>query len=248
MQRAWFRPEEKYDKDVKHDRIQKYCKLQFYGAFTYNHKGPCHIYAQETKAEAQAAEVALTRENAERRKQATSAQYHARAALRAIDPNDRNLRSRKAQYTKKDNYVRGTRQRGSIDGYRHREEALKKVVQWIQGLRAQGVEVILLEDGAPAHNSKIAKDYLSVHKIQRMEWPGHSPDMNASEYAWPWIRRHITKEMPQSTCEKECRQQWEEQWARKHIIDVANPRFNTQWYSVLGTRIRFRGRWRASIL
>ncbi|KAK7177463.1 hypothetical protein PSPO01_16491 [Paraphaeosphaeria sporulosa] len=45
-----------------------------------------------------------------------------------------------------------------------------------------------------------------------MEWPGHSPDVNASEHAWPWIRRHITKEMPQSTCEEECRQQWEEQW------------------------------------
>ncbi|KAK7178253.1 cAMP-regulated phosphoprotein family protein [Paraphaeosphaeria sporulosa] len=170
MQRAWFRPEEKYDNDVKHDRIQKYCKLQFYGAFTYNHKGPCHIYAKETKAEARAAEAALDRENAERRKQATSAQHQARAALR------------------KDDYVRGTRQRGGIDGYRHREEALKKVVPWIQGLHAQGVQ------------------------IERMEWPGHSPDVNASEHAWPWIRRHITKEMPQSTCEEECRQQWEEQW------------------------------------
>ncbi|KAL5371666.1 hypothetical protein DPSP01_014091 [Paraphaeosphaeria sporulosa] len=89
MQRAWFRPEEKYDNDVKHDRIQKYCKLQFYGAFTYNHKG-------ERKAEARAAEAALDRENAERRKQDTSAQHQARAALRVIDPNDRNLRSRKA--------------------------------------------------------------------------------------------------------------------------------------------------------
>ncbi|KAF1972142.1 hypothetical protein BU23DRAFT_644949, partial [Bimuria novae-zelandiae CBS 107.79] len=36
MQRAWFLPEEKYDNDVKHDRISKYFKLQFYGAFTYN--------------------------------------------------------------------------------------------------------------------------------------------------------------------------------------------------------------------
>ncbi|KAL5404959.1 hypothetical protein PMIN04_012463 [Paraphaeosphaeria minitans] len=29
MQRAWFWPEEKYDNNVKHDCIQKYCKLQF---------------------------------------------------------------------------------------------------------------------------------------------------------------------------------------------------------------------------
>ncbi|KAF1967907.1 hypothetical protein BU23DRAFT_658121, partial [Bimuria novae-zelandiae CBS 107.79] len=106
MQRAWFLPDEKYHLDVKHNRVQKYCKLQFYGAFTYNHKGPCYIYGHEKEDEKVAAEAALARENAERRKQATSAQYHARAALQEIDPNDRNLRSRKHQYTKKDNYTR----------------------------------------------------------------------------------------------------------------------------------------------
>ncbi|KAF1967057.1 hypothetical protein BU23DRAFT_367887, partial [Bimuria novae-zelandiae CBS 107.79] len=51
--------------------------------------------------------------------------------------------------------------------------------------------VVLLEDSAPAHTSRIAKDYLSTYKIDRLEWPGHSPDVNASEHAWPWIRRHI---------------------------------------------------------
>ncbi|KAF1976445.1 hypothetical protein BU23DRAFT_434845, partial [Bimuria novae-zelandiae CBS 107.79] len=49
MQRAWFLPEEKYNNDVKHNRISKYCKLQIYGAFTYNHKGPCHIYGHENE-------------------------------------------------------------------------------------------------------------------------------------------------------------------------------------------------------
>ncbi|KAF1977562.1 hypothetical protein BU23DRAFT_596439 [Bimuria novae-zelandiae CBS 107.79] len=126
MQRAWFLPEEKYEPDVKHDRVQKYCKLQFYGAFIYDHKGPFHIYGHEKKDEQQAAEAALARENAERRKQATSAQYRARAALREIEPNNRNLRSRKQQYTKQDNYTQGQRQRGGINGYQYRKKALKK--------------------------------------------------------------------------------------------------------------------------
>ncbi|KAF1964209.1 hypothetical protein BU23DRAFT_417427, partial [Bimuria novae-zelandiae CBS 107.79] len=84
MRRAWFLPDEKYDCDVKHDRVQKYCKLQFYGAFTYNHRGPCHIYGHEKEDEKVAAEAALAHENAERRKQATSAQHRARAALQEI--------------------------------------------------------------------------------------------------------------------------------------------------------------------
>ncbi|KAK7178954.1 hypothetical protein PSPO01_14986 [Paraphaeosphaeria sporulosa] len=65
----------------------------------------------------------------------------------------------------------------------------------MEALRAQGVDLILLEYGAPAHVSRITKGYLSVHKIQCLEWPGHSPIVNASEHAWPWIPRHITNEM-----------------------------------------------------
>ncbi|KAF1967153.1 hypothetical protein BU23DRAFT_429410, partial [Bimuria novae-zelandiae CBS 107.79] len=81
MQRAWFRLEERYDVDVKHDRVQKYCKLQFYGAFTYNHKGPCHIYGHEIEEEKAAAKVALNQENAERREHVEKQQNYARAAL-----------------------------------------------------------------------------------------------------------------------------------------------------------------------
>ncbi|KAF1965816.1 hypothetical protein BU23DRAFT_378315, partial [Bimuria novae-zelandiae CBS 107.79] len=70
----------------------------------------------------------------------------------------------------------------------YREKALKKVVPWLKDLRRQGINTILLKDGAPAQTSCIAKDYLSVHQIERLPWPGHSPDVNASEHAWPWIR------------------------------------------------------------
>ncbi|KAF1968848.1 hypothetical protein BU23DRAFT_478977, partial [Bimuria novae-zelandiae CBS 107.79] len=71
----------------------------------------------------------------------------------------------------------------------------------------QGIKVILLEDRALAHASRIANDYLAVHHIKKLDWPGHSPDVNASEHAWPWIRRHITTDHPQSTCEQQCEQQ-----------------------------------------
>ncbi|KAF1968847.1 hypothetical protein BU23DRAFT_257088 [Bimuria novae-zelandiae CBS 107.79] len=109
MQRAWFWPEEKYNTDVKHDRIQKYYQLQFYGSFTYNHKGPYHIYNKEIKEQTIIAQKRLHEENAARRQQAEHAQHLARGALRGINANDRVLRSRKQQYTKKDDYQRGQR-------------------------------------------------------------------------------------------------------------------------------------------
>ncbi|KAF1973224.1 hypothetical protein BU23DRAFT_380958, partial [Bimuria novae-zelandiae CBS 107.79] len=108
---------------------------------------------------------------------------------------------------------RGDRSRGGVDGYRHREEVLKPLlVPWINSLYEEGRAPLLLEDGAPAHTSKIAVEYLEVSHIQKLNWPGHSPDVNAAEHCWPWIRRHITQDFMPSTCEEQCRRQWEYEW------------------------------------
>lgn len=82
----------------------------------------------------------------------------------------------------------------------------------MQGLKQQGRELILLEDGAPAHKSRIAEDFLSVSFIDKLSWPGHSPEVNAAEHAWPWIRRHITKDFKPSTTTLDCRSHWECEW------------------------------------
>jgi hypothetical protein len=51
-----------------------------------------------------------------------------------------------------------------VDGYRHREGALKKVVPRIQDLKRQVIPCHSLEDGAPSPNSRIANEYLTVEK------------------------------------------------------------------------------------
>jgi len=63
MKRAWALPDEIYYEDVKRAKIRLTCTLQFYGAFTYDAKGPCYIYSKETKAQKQAAKEALAKEN-----------------------------------------------------------------------------------------------------------------------------------------------------------------------------------------
>ncbi|KAF1966789.1 hypothetical protein BU23DRAFT_661561, partial [Bimuria novae-zelandiae CBS 107.79] len=103
--------------------------------------------------------------------------------------------------------TRDKKSKGGIDWLRYRENVLRpKLYPWAwQISQATRRQVYIVKDNASLY------DYLSVHQIERLPWPGHSPDVNASEHAWPWIRRHITKEMPQSTCEDECRRQWEQQ-------------------------------------
>jgi hypothetical protein len=96
-------------------------------------------------------------ENKERRAIATLAQTRSRAAVNLMNESDINGRAtaRKSQYTKKDDYTRGLKTRGGIDGFRHREETLKRIVPWLKLLPTTP---ILLEDGAPAHSSRIALD------------------------------------------------------------------------------------------
>jgi hypothetical protein len=162
-----------------------------------------------------AASVALEIENKERREQALNAQSLAKRALRSMDDaalNTREIKSCKKQYTKQDDYTRGVKSRGGVDGYRHRNEALKKVVPWIKKLKDSGRKLLLLEDGAPAHTSKIAQDYLTVSFIDKLLWPGHSLEINALEHAWPWIRRQLTKDFYPSKDELDCRSQWECEW------------------------------------
>ena len=220
MKRAWAQPDKIYHEDVKRAKIRPTCTLQFYGAFTYDSKGPCHIYSKETKAQKQAAKKALEKENKENEAQRKKLVPISRAVLREIREPEAN--SRKWPFTKKHLIVRGNRSRGGVDRYRHREEVLKPLIKpWLKELKTLGRKPILLEDRAPAHASKIATEFLEVSKIEKILWVSNSPDLNAAEHAWPWIRRHITKDFGPSTCEKSCRFQWQYEW-EELPIDVIN--------------------------
>jgi hypothetical protein len=224
MIRTWCCEGEKYNTDVKHDRNRKDCCLQFYGCFRYNYKDPCHVYHPETEAEKLAAQVHIQELNADQKTRDSKLQIYARQALNNLREADVNRRynTRKKQYVpSKMDYKRGERARGGVDGYRHREGALSKVIPWIKSLEKKGVKCLLQQDGAPAHRSRILNDLLIVEHIERLWWPGHSPEVNASEHAWPWIRRHITKEFSPSCNSKQCEDQWKQQW-KAMPIEVIN--------------------------
>ena len=165
--RAWAKEDEVYHPHVKRPKIRNNCSLQFYGAFTYNAKGPCHIYNKETQEEKHKAEVALKEENQRNKLQREALVPQARAALREIGDNAANSRAR--PWTNKHQLARGDRSRGGVDGYRHREEVLKPLlVPWLKQLEKEGRRPILLEDGAPAHKSRIATEYLEVSHIEKL--------------------------------------------------------------------------------
>ncbi|KAF1972160.1 hypothetical protein BU23DRAFT_508906 [Bimuria novae-zelandiae CBS 107.79] len=100
MKRAWCKADEVYHKDVKRPKIQaNYCTLQFYGSFTYDYKGPTHIYEKETPEQKREAQKALEAENQENRRQREELVPLARRALRSMG--DSEVNSKKHSWTKK---------------------------------------------------------------------------------------------------------------------------------------------------
>ncbi|KAF1977106.1 hypothetical protein BU23DRAFT_565254 [Bimuria novae-zelandiae CBS 107.79] len=150
--------------------------------FTYDSKGPYHIYGTESAEAKRIAKQRLDKENQRNKEQRQRLVPQARAALQELGDADAN--SRAWAWAKRHELKRGDRSRGGVDGYRHSEEVLKLLlVPWINSLYEEGRAPLLLEDGAPAHQARISLEYLEASHIQKLPWPGHSPDVNAKEHA-----------------------------------------------------------------
>jgi len=69
-------------------------------------------------------------------------------------------------------------------------------------------------DNAPAHRSKFTNKILRLLDIARIVWAPQSPDLNAIEHAWDYVRRRVKERVLFPVTEEEVIFAWEEEWQR----------------------------------
>ena len=61
--------------------------------------------------------------------------------------------------------------------------------------------LIFMHDGAPCHQLKIIKQFLTENHIKILDWPGNSPDLSLIENLWFKMKDLVSKsiqDLPQS--------------------------------------------------
>ncbi len=62
-------------------------------------------------------------------------------------------------------------------------------------------EYLFQQDNAPAHVSKLTKQYFNANSIKIMDWPAQSPDLNPIENIWAYVKHHLSKKNPKNLAE-----------------------------------------------
>jgi hypothetical protein len=101
---------------------------------------------------------------------------------------------------------------GGIDWWRYGKEILlKKLIPFAKQCKKERPTTIVQEDKAPSHAHQSQQDIFNINEIQRLLWPGNSPDLNMIEPCWPYMKRRTTVR-GSTTFRKVMEKRWSNTW------------------------------------
>jgi transposase len=229
--RVWRKSYKAFEGSNSKVRYKKYSEFMFWGCFSYDKKGPMHIWKKETAAEKKEAKAFIDKLNAALEPLAKAKWEREQARKRAL----RRRGGRRAvwKFDKRHGAIdRGGR--GGIDWYRYQTNILlPKLFPFARKCREIRPNTVVIEDGAPSHISKNQARAWLNSGVVRSFWPGNSPDLNMIEPCWGWMKRMTTRkgapgdrktaEKVWSKCWKRLPQAQIQQWIERiprHIKEV----------------------------
>lgn len=204
----WRKSEERHLRTCIRERWKGYSEFMFWGCFSYDQKGPYHIWKAETAADRKLADEDLGQMNA-------ALEPIMRAEWELTNPMSRLRIDRRTpgrvlqwRWTKKTGKL--TRGKGKgIDWYRYQK--LVMIPKLIPFAQRYGPQALVQEDRAPAHAHHAQSTVYSIAHVLRLLWVPNSPDLNMIEPAWFYLKRQTTKKgAPQSR--KQAENAWRNAW------------------------------------
>jgi transposase len=210
--RVWRKKEETYHPHVVVRRWKGRKEFMWWSCFSWDHKGPYHIWEKETVAERKAMQADLERLN-DARFELDKSKWELEYAMTRIHIT-RNQSGPRAQFkhTEETGAYVVKEGRGGINWYNYQKKILiAKLLPFAKECLKERPGTIVQEDNAPAHASRYQQEVYDLWEIQKMFWPSNSPDLNAIEPTWFWMKRETTKRGP-ITSEKVLREAWIKCW------------------------------------
>jgi hypothetical protein len=228
--------EDRYHPDCIERRYNNYTEAMFWGSFTYDFKGPCHIYYKETEEQKESNEAEMDRINEEEVEAECRVAFDAqeREKERKWDEKGQKWPKKRASWEVywKNHMMKKGKSRGGVDNLRYTYEVLEPLlIPFWKELMVQRhdpdtfecdqIPYYFQQDNAPSHASKWTQRRLQKEGIPLLEHIGNSPEMNAIEGVWMPLRIEITKE-----------------WNAPHTIEWTDRAWRAEWEKFPQERIR----------
>ena len=184
----------------------------WWSCFSWDTKGLYHIWEKETAADKKAMEADLKARNTARY-ETDKAKWELEYAMRRIHIT-RNQSGPRAQFKHDEDtgaYV-VKEERGGINWYNYQEKVLKRLLlPFAKECLKTRPGPLVLEDNAPSHAARYQQEVYNTWEIVKLIFLANSPDLNAIEPTWFWMKRETTKQ-GLITSEAKLREEWIKCW------------------------------------
>ena len=210
--RIWRTVEERDHLDCIVYRYKGFKEFMWWSCFSYDRKGPYHIWETQTATEKATMEEDLAQRNKDcfekHKREWELADGMQRIHITRNHPGRRAVfkhTERTGAYVVKE----GT---GGINWYTYQMSVLKpKLLPFAQECMEDRPNTVVQEDNAAAHASAYQQEVFDTAMVERLDWCANSPDLNPIEPTWFHMKRETTKDGP-ITSIKELREVWIKCW------------------------------------